>query len=224
VPYTILESNSSSNTLRQYLDAGGSLLWIGDVPLYYKGEMDKEEPTNVAKFAAPIEILGIIPIYSVPKTTVSFTFLGRKVGLRTKWSGMRPVIQDGGIVPLANSESLACRYFAEITRKTSAFGRFQSKLSTIQSVQTMQFGLTFGEKTDQNQDRSKPTIHAHEVHTNAWVKCFNTYYSKSGFYRIWDYPPANLTDEMVNELVEIAQAISRRIANTSEIFWMPRAR
>jgi hypothetical protein len=218
-PYTIVESNSLDNTLRQYLDAGGSVLWIGDIPLYYKGEADKEEPTRIADFGAPTEILGIIPVYSTPKTSVSFTFQGRRIGLRTKWSGMRPVVRDKGILALATSESLLCRYYIDIERKRGIAGRVWDKIRTVQSFQAMQFGISFGEKESQLQQ--KTPIHVHETHINAWVKCFNSYYPKNGFYRIWDYPP-NLTDRMVEELFKISLEISRRIAKTSETFWMPK--
>ena len=81
VPSTIVESYSSSNTLRQFLDAGGSILWIGDIPLWSIGE--KNEKKEIANVGGPIEILGINPVFSVPSSAVVFSPLGRNVGLRT---------------------------------------------------------------------------------------------------------------------------------------------
>jgi hypothetical protein len=217
-PDTIIESNSSSNTFRQYLDAGGSVLWIGDIPLCYKGEAGKEQPTEIAPFAAPTEILGIIPIFSIPKKSVSFTASGRRIGLRTTWSGMRPVLQDKEITALARSESVICKYYIDIERRKGIFGRLRDKIGSIQSLKAMEVGITFGEKGSQ----TKAPPHLHETHANAWVKCFNNYYPKNGFYRIWDYPLVNLTDKMVEELIEVSHAISRRIARSSQAFWMPK--
>lgn len=219
-PDTIVESNSSDNTLRQYLDAGGSVLWIGDIPLYYKGEADKEEPTLIADSGAPTEILGIIPVFSVPKTSVSFTHHGRLVGLRTKWSGMRPVIQDKEIKALAKSESVLCRYYIDIEKRKNIFSRLRDKLGTIQSFKAMDFEVSFG-KEPRSTPRKTP-VYIHETHVNAWVKCFNSYFSNSGFYRIWDYPPMNMREKMIEELIDVSQRISRRIARTSQTFWMPR--
>jgi hypothetical protein len=223
-PDTIVESNSSDNTLRRYLDAGGSVLWLGDVPLYYKSEANKEEPTPIAQYGAPTEILGLIFVYSVPKTSVSFTLLGRNIGLRTKWSGMRPVVEDKGLLALARSESLLCRYYIEIEKKAGLIRRAWNKLRTIQSFQAAQFGISFGQDRIQpSQAHSLPT-HVHETHLNAWTKPFNSYYPRCGFYRIWDYPIRNLTDQKIEELFEVTHRISRRISRTSETFWMPKAK
>jgi hypothetical protein len=224
-PDSIVESNSSSNTLRQYLDAGGSVLWIGDIPLYYKGEAKKEKPTVIGDSGAPIEILGVIPIFSIPKKSVSFTYNGKRIGLRTSWSGMRPVLQDKEISALARSESVLCRYYIDIKKKKGILGRLGDKIRTIQSVQAMGVGIKLGEedgRTSQGaQTQTQQALpHIHETHVNAWVKCFNSNYPKSGFYRIWDFPPITLTDNMVAELVEVSQSISRRIARASQVFWL----
>mgnify|MGYP001348598738 CR=1 FL=1 len=40
VPDTVAASPSSSALIRQYLDAGGSVLWMGAVPFYYQGRPD----------------------------------------------------------------------------------------------------------------------------------------------------------------------------------------
>ncbi|MBD3187511.1 hypothetical protein GF325_11820, partial [Candidatus Bathyarchaeota archaeon] len=37
IPDTVAESQSTSNTMRQYLDAGGRILWVADWFLYYQG-------------------------------------------------------------------------------------------------------------------------------------------------------------------------------------------
>ena len=38
VPDTVIEDYYPNTTFREYLDAGGSVLWIGDIPLWYVGK------------------------------------------------------------------------------------------------------------------------------------------------------------------------------------------
>ena len=40
VPDTVAEENSASCTLRQYLDAGGKVVWYSEMPMYYQGFSD----------------------------------------------------------------------------------------------------------------------------------------------------------------------------------------
>ena len=130
---------------------------------------------------------------------------------------MRPVLQDKGISALAISESVICKYYIEIERRKSILGRLRDKIDSIQSLKAMEVGITFGEEKE---SQFKAPLHLHETHANAWVKCFNNYYPKNGFYRIWDFPPVNLTEKMMEELIKVSQAISRRIARSSQAFWM----
>lgn len=46
VPNTIIEESFSTNTLREFLDIGGSVLWIGDIPLFYTGYYDESLETS----------------------------------------------------------------------------------------------------------------------------------------------------------------------------------
>jgi hypothetical protein len=217
IPATIVESHSAANTFREYLDAGGSVLWIGDIPLWSVG--NAREKTEIANEGGPAEILGVNPSISVPKTSVTITNLGRLIGLRTKWSGMRPIIKDTGIKPLAISENLISRYYIDIEKRKSWFKRH---LGTIESIKAMDFEVSFGKESDQSKSvkGAQYSLHLHETHVNAWMKCFNSYFPNCGFYRIWDYPPVNLTDKMVEELFTIAERISHRISRTSQTFWL----
>jgi len=40
-------------------------------------------------------MLGVVPVFAHSvKTSVNITNLGKKVGLKRRWSGIRPVIRD----------------------------------------------------------------------------------------------------------------------------------
>lgn len=219
VPNTVVENYYSTTTLREYLDAGGSILWIGDIPLYYVGKPEKKAEL-VAKHGTPTNMLGIIPVFATPKTTVRIKAVGRRTGLRSKWSGTRPILKDQGLTILAQSESVVCRYYLDLERKKNLLARFWDWIRTIQSFKAADFEVSFGKSKAARELKTK--IHVHETHPNAWLKCFNDYYPKCGFYRIWDYEPRNLTDNMVKELFKIAKSISRRIGRMSRIFWLSR--
>ena len=44
-PDTVAETMSASCTLRQYLDAGGKIVWYADIPLFYQGHRDGSRTT-----------------------------------------------------------------------------------------------------------------------------------------------------------------------------------
>jgi hypothetical protein len=228
-PWQIVESYSSANTLREYLDAGGSVLWIGDIPLYYKGLSKREiasitgiqleeqlealSEIDISREAGPTEILGIIPIFGIPKTSVSITRHGNNLSLKTKWSGMRPIVDDKGIRTLAKSESVLCRHYIEIERRKNIFRRIGEKIAGSISVKAMDVEIKLGQAKGKSA-AEQPYPNVHQNHPNAWVKNFNSNYPDNGFYRIWDYPPTNLTDKMIDELYSISQNIETKISNS----------
>ena len=42
VPDTIVENKTVGVTIREFLDSGGSILWMGDIPLFYLGKNQKQ--------------------------------------------------------------------------------------------------------------------------------------------------------------------------------------
>jgi len=44
-PDTVVESASSTCTLRRYLNAGGKIVWYADIPMYYQGHSDGNRTT-----------------------------------------------------------------------------------------------------------------------------------------------------------------------------------
>lgn len=217
IPRTLVENVYSTTTFREYLDSGGSVLWIGDIPLYYIGEKEKDA-TLVDVQGTPTNMIGIVPVYAWhPKTTVEITPLGKRIGLKHKWSGTRPILKDKGIRKLAQSETILCRYYIDVKKKKNLLSRFWDWLRTIKTFKAANFELGFGtdeEKKTKKTDK-KPQIYVHENHVNAWVKCFNDAFPNTGFYRIWDYEPRNLTDNNIEELYQIAEAISDKIPKTN---------
>jgi hypothetical protein len=209
VPRTVLENNDNSATLREYLDAGGNILWMGDIPLFYAGYDNPKAVENLAETGAPSSVLGVQPVSTWPKTAVTFTNCGWKIGLRHRWSGTRPILKDRNIQALAISECLLGNYYLmDVEVKKGSVRRLWDWLKTMRSFNLTDLSVTFSGK-DLKQDKSKSKVH--ETYINAWVKCYNRDYPSNGFFRIWDYRPLNFTSRMIDELFTISQLISSRI-------------
>ena len=108
VPDLVLDNpaNPTANSpLRSYLNAGHTIVWLGDIPLYYVGSSDgtkKNLPPNVFQ-----NVLGINPAQHLGSYyRVKLTFYGLMYCLPV-WAGSRPHSPGatGGveIVPLASS-------------------------------------------------------------------------------------------------------------------------
>lgn len=88
-PDTVLESNSANCTLRRYLDAGGKIVWHGDVPFFNQGNRGGGE-TNWA-WSGQANILGIGSVaWWDSGSTVTITAKGIEWGLTRRWASCRP--------------------------------------------------------------------------------------------------------------------------------------
>jgi len=68
-PDTILDDNDASCLMRQYLDEGGRMVWIGDIPLWHIGkiqfglaEKEREAAAQYYQTGAYIQVLGVNPV------------------------------------------------------------------------------------------------------------------------------------------------------------------
>jgi len=120
VPETVCHLPFPSSLIRNYLDHGGTIVWIGDVPFYYIGlnssrtrnehlklsDKDLKRQSafrdNAGKLANTIgrsgcfATLGTIPIWlNYPVSKVNITKKGRKLGLETPWYSNRPILIRG---------------------------------------------------------------------------------------------------------------------------------
>ena len=85
-PGTVAESQDANCTVRRYLDAGGKIIFYGDIPFYNFGNPDGTE-TNWGDGGAP-PILGF-NTSSAPRdsgNTVTFTEAGIEWGMTDTWT------------------------------------------------------------------------------------------------------------------------------------------
>ena len=114
----LIDNMGATVLIRQYLDFGGRVVWIGDMPFSYQGKTgakNLEELKNVYKNAyyrtdlrgASINVLSVIPIFLyAPRRPVEITKRGREWGLKTVWSSLRPIVIDKKTMELT-------KYFAK---------------------------------------------------------------------------------------------------------------
>lgn len=220
IPDTVFEDYSAAITFREYLDAGGSVLWGGDIPAFYIGKQGKVID-HAWQRGSPLFILGIVPIFTdSPEKAVMITRKGKKLGLNHRWSGRRPILKDSGVKVLAESEGLISYYYVEIPkpRQPSRWERFTSALKRVKTEVGVgpikgSFELEFHpppEKPPEEKAARKVSMFFHERNINAWMKNYNDAYPHSGFFRIWDYGPRHLTDVMLKELYDIVKCISEK--------------
>lgn len=89
VPDTITESRSADCTLRQYLDAGGKIVWYGELPFYYQGHADGT--TTTWGNGGSTAILGFNAANQPYESNqqVVLTSAGTDWGLTQRWASTR---------------------------------------------------------------------------------------------------------------------------------------
>lgn len=218
VPDTVTEDYFANTTFREYLDAGGSILWIGDIPLFYIGKKGKVMDQAWRK-GSPLFMLGVVPIFAnAPEQAVTITSEGKNLGLKHRWSGIRPILEDSYVKAFAESESVISVYYVNIPepRKLSWWDKFRAwvkrvKIGVKVFASELYTEFEFREPPKGPVYMSGGRVGANVFHgryTNAWMINYNEAYPDSGFYRIWDYGPRLITDAMLKELYDIIRSIS----------------
>jgi len=118
MPDTVAESPTARAMVRKYLNSGGRVVWIGDVPFFYQGMPRKGlvplptgEITLQGKrwdLSGMYGILGIASAAAVPMGLTKVTPDGQTRGIHTPWYSERPLapplLRNG--IPLAETELL----------------------------------------------------------------------------------------------------------------------
>lgn len=182
----------------------------------------------------PYGVLGVIPVFmSSPSEKVKITKRGKTSGLLTPWYGNRPVIKKGEsfhrklsvfgtskpIYPISTKKILLQ---PEEERKIS-FPNILSSLSSlvglVPAIATAGAAI-FIFVTGWASTIVVPLIvttvllaagygvywysKLREAFASAWLKNFCDEYPNSGFLRIWDYEPYEISDKMLQDLLKIA--------------------
>lgn len=196
------------------MDQGGSVLWIGDIPGAYIGIPGENtlKPEALEK-GAPVLMFGVVPIFADSvKATVTITKFGKKLGLKHKWSGIRPILPERrrGIKWIAESEAIIGKpYISNILSKESV-----EKLGKKRKI-SGEINTPLGEgkiemETNSSIEGKYLYEFFHRTFPNAWFKNYNKDHPNSGFYRIWDYRP-RINEQMNKEPLTIINSILARL-------------
>lgn len=126
VPEVLAPDFSPSIIMRTYLDCGGRIVWIGDVPFFRQGKYLKDLNTltseqiaqQINKISVEWGIGGVFSILGLnvefnysPTAKVEITDSGKKWGLResNEWYGTRPIAENGDNIDIL-AKSSAKRY------------------------------------------------------------------------------------------------------------------
>ncbi len=220
VPETVCEEEHSNTLFRQFLDNGGNVIWLGDIPLFYigvKNAASHAQCRQAWRVGAPVYMLGIVPIFSSTIRSVDFKPLGRILGLRHHWTSARPVLKDETMFSLATSKNIGSDYYINIPPAPTLRNRIWRKLRGIEgSIELPGFGLKIGippmeQDDDGNEDTTQMRSRLYETHLAAWIKNYNKDFPLCGFARIWDYIPRSMPQWMLDELLSFANNIEKRI-------------
>ncbi len=233
---TVFDNIGATALIRQYLDRGGRVVWIGDLPFAYQGKSGTkkvEQLQNANKNAyrtdlrgSSINVLSVIPIFScAPRRSVKITKEGRKIGLKTVWSSIRPITTETGIIPrwavkyirpimpyamrgefvepLAKTEALISKAQIKYDKRgiCNRIKRFFSERVAGIEIGKDGIGLDLSENSKKKEE---PKLRYFEEYTSAWFKNFNKEEPNSGFVRIWDFSPSVITESMKGELYQVA--------------------
>ena len=235
IPDTVFDNIGATALIRQYLDRGGRVVWIGDLPFSYQGKggaKKVEHLQNSNKNAyrtdlrgSSINVLSVIPIFScAPRRSVKITKEGRKMGLKTVWSSIRPItaetstvmrcavkyigpifphlIKEDFVEPLAETEALISKAQIKYDKRGiyNWIKRFFSERVT--GIEIGKDGIGIDLYKDSIEE--EPKLRYFEGYASAWFKNFNKEEPNSGFVRIWDFSPSVITDSMKIELCRVA--------------------
>jgi hypothetical protein len=224
VPDTICEESRA--LIREYLDAGGNVVWMGDIPFFYIGISGVTDPLRCIQswsYGAPTYVGGIVPISSSTMRSVDLKWLGKTLGLSHHWTSARPILKDETIVPLAMSKNIGSDYHINVPKDPTKIDRILRKIK-IKSVEIGGVGVDivrsshelepltrmYPLRPDIRWERRKNTLY--ETHVSAWIKNYNKEFPYCGFARIWDYHPSIFPEWMIAELYNFSLGLAKRVA------------
>jgi hypothetical protein len=224
-PYDVLDEFSPNALVRQYLDNGGTVLWMGDIPFYYRtesknGHSERNTFRTLPKGTIPmttglahLELLGIVPVSMFVGSRFSITRNGQRYGLSTGWPSLRPIVSPSNFetdrtkitnvlfgrssfIELAHAEGIGILPLQPMCRK-GHLRRLLEFLGTS-SIETGPVKITSDRTESSGMESAMKYI-------SAWIKRFDTRVPGSGFIRIWDFSPRIITDSMLEEMCVLIQ-------------------
>jgi hypothetical protein len=208
-PSSVFDDESPNCVLRRYLDAGGRVVWLGDIPLFYKAHPGKKTPEERWQFLPFLSILGVQPLISWSYNPVTITKTGKLYGLKQAWYGNRPsaicvkyrgpYIVGKNLMPSAASRIQILAYSKPVLVKHLLKKENRWKW-WFKGVSVAGYGVNVDFREPQ------PLYEWNKEFVNAWKVSFNPKHPNQGFIRIWDkvIHTYDLPDNTLDELNSVA--------------------
>ncbi len=211
VPDTVLDDPSASALIRRYLDCGGSIVWFGDIPCFYKGLNTKGDLKTLArediwKWGAPIILLGVMPFFGeMSARPCSVTQRGRQLGLRRTWTGLRPS-SGGHVLTITEGEYLNARPYITGLKPLRWWERFARYVGLVEFRLPGGVAASFQSPTQNDAAETWRDVKL----ANAWFKNYCQEKPYTGFLRLWD---TNYLERVLDleELLKVVQLFAGRL-------------
>jgi hypothetical protein len=203
-PDSVFEHDMPTTTLRAYLDRGGTVVWMGDTPLWSQGHRGRQ--VNELWQSLPfVQNLGIIPIFAVSVDPVRLTAAGKRVGLSQSWVGLRPV----SFVSKSLRWTALAKGQAVVSRSTLTHVSWLGRLSARLRGVTVGAGhLSVGVSLAEGEDPGTALQWSQNGLIHGWIRRF----AHGGrFVRIWDHMVPEIDDTRLADL----DALCRHLVSTS---------
>lgn len=208
IPNTVFEDGTPNILVRKYLDNGGRVIWMGDIPFWYQGFPEKFDLSKdtAYKSIAYLGVLGVNFTLAIPSQPIQLTPEAREMGLKTEWYGIRPTSIERNKVKQNFFLSNPCTFKPLGTSKT-IFVRhfFNKKASWLHRIGNINLGFGgFGGGLSVKQPE-KDEVEWNKDLVNSFKVVFDESHPNQGFIRIWDFPLNEIDEIMLNELKKIAE-------------------
>ena len=132
-PDTVAETPSSACTLRRFMDRGGRVVWIGDIPFFYQGERGAGEPGAMKAWGDDehLRVLGIPWTWNRP-CKAEITDAGKAWGVTLNDAAHDCVPEASVTVVLSRSQGYACSYFLNFNPAFPQSGFVRYRASAFQ--------------------------------------------------------------------------------------------
>jgi hypothetical protein len=217
IPAELCPSASANNPVREYLDSGGRIVWIGDVPFWSKSLGVGKDREQIWTYGTHYAVIGVQPLLADSSGRVKW-LAGPGDGLKSSWYSERPAAVEVGPTKAGrslrsavgqawNSQGLAVTSLAsaEVTLHPDAWNglvisRWKKAGKRVGSIGLGALGTSASVEWTEAFPREMSLTPLRLA--AAWHVAFNRSYPQQGFYRFFDTgafgtrPPAQLLEDL----------------------------